>query len=117
MAGVPAPGMPDVVATGKVMATLQDFQLILYVMVVVFIVLVFERLYAGWSMRAERKDMAQERSRLQEEMRLERAKMWEVADKFGSAADKIGDQTDKLVIELQVLRAVAARVESKADAS
>ena len=94
-----APGVPtiDVVETGKVMARLQDFQLILYVFVLIFVVLVGERIWAGWSMRRERE------------------KMWEVADKFGAAAEKLGEQTNKLVVELQVLRALASRVESVTD--
>ena len=104
----------DVAKTGEIIGKLDGIQLALYVLVIIFIVLITERLYVGWAMRAERKDMAAERAALAKEMREERAKMWEVAERFGEAANKIGEQTDKLVIELQVLRAVASRVESRA---
>lgn len=95
------PTQVDVVQVGKVMATLDDVRLIIYVLIVVIVVLIMERVWTAAGVRAERRDM-----------RAEREKMWEVADKFGSAAEKVGEQTDKLVVELQVLRALSSRVES-----
>jgi FtsZ-interacting cell division protein ZipA len=105
----------NVEAVGKVMATLDDVRLILYVAIVLIVVLVLKDFWTAAGMRADRKEMRAERETLRAEAAKEREKMWEVADKFGEAAEKIGEQTDKLVIELQVLRAISARVEGQVD--
>lgn len=96
----------DMQEVGRVMATLDDWRTIVYAMLVIFAIMVLERAAAAWGMRNERRDM-----------RAEREKMWEVADKFGEAAKEYTSATDKVVVELQVLRALAARVESATDAA
>lgn len=103
---VPVQTTPSVTEVGKVMAGLEDFKLIIFVLLVLIFIMVAERAAAAFGMRAERRDM-----------RAERERMWAVADKFGEAATAIGEQTDKLVVELQVLRTLAARVESRATAN
>lgn len=84
---------PDVVEAGRVLATLDDWRAITFVLVFVIVMMVIERGAAAWNMRKERE------------------KMWSVADKFGEAADKLGDTMGELKTELAVLRAVSARVE------
>jgi hypothetical protein len=79
---------------GRVLATLDDWRAIAFVLVIVMLVLVAIIVVLLRATRQERKDMSEERSR-----------MWAVADKFGAAADK-------LTVELQVQAALSARVES-----
>lgn len=87
---------------GEAIAQLQDFRLIMYVLIVVLVIVVTERGFSAWGMRQERKQLAEERK-----------EMWKVADKFTEAAKGVGDTVDKLVIELQVLRALTSRVEQR----
>jgi hypothetical protein len=98
---------PDVVDAGRVLATLNDWRALLYVMVVTqatFIGLVIALVRALLKRSA---DMAKER----EEMSQERGRMWAVSEKFGDAADKLGRETNRVVTELEVQRALNARLE------
>lgn len=99
----------DVEKIGRVMATLDDFRLLQYVLIVVIIGL---GLLVAWLFGG----IGRERRETNATMAAERERMWSVADKFGAAADKIGEQTDKLVVELRVLRALSSRVEVTKDA-
>lgn len=92
---------PDLAEVGRRLAELQDFRLIFYVLIVIVFTMAIERALSAWGMRKERA-----------EMRLERQEMWKVADKFTDAAKEFSEQTNKVVVELQVLRALAARVEA-----
>ncbi len=78
---------------GRVLATLDDWRAMGFVIVILFIVLVFIIFMLLRSTRIERKEMSDERGR-----------MWSVADKFGAAADK-------LAVEMRVQAALLARVE------
>ncbi len=82
-----------VAENGRVLATLDDWRAMGFVIVILFMVLVFIIVVLLRSTRQERKDMSDERSR-----------MWAVADKFGVAADK-------LALEMRVQAALLARVE------
>jgi hypothetical protein len=88
----PSPETLEKLANG--LAQLQDFRLLFYVLIVLIFAMFAERWFASYGMRKERE------------------KMWTVADKFSEAAKDWGAQTDKLVVELQVLRALTSRVES-----
>jgi len=91
----PSPETLEKLANG--LAQLQDFRLLFYVLIVMIFVLIAERWSASYGMRKERE------------------KMWAVADKFSEAAKEFSEQTDKLVVELQVLRALTSRVETLHD--
>jgi uncharacterized membrane protein (DUF106 family) len=78
---------------GRVLATLDDWRAIAFVLVIVLLVLVGIIIALLRATRLERKEMSDERSR-----------MWAVADKFGAAADK-------LTAQLQVHASLSARVE------
>lgn len=91
---------PDVIEVGRVLATLDDWRAIAFVLVVLVIASFVERTWYGASIRRERNDMAAERER-----------MWKVSEKFGAAADKNSDATNKIVTELEVARALNARIE------
>ena len=92
----PVPSSETLQQISHDLAQLQDFRLLFYVLILIIILLITERWLAAAGMRKERQDM------------------WKVADKFSTAAKEFSDQTDKLVIELQVLRALTSRVESNA---
>ena len=93
-----AKGIGQAVAeNGRVLATLDDWRAMGFVIVILFMVLVFIIVVLLRSTRQERKDMSDERSR-----------MWSVADKFGVAADK-------LAVGMQVQAALFARLESALD--
>lgn len=99
---------PDVVAAGRVLATLDDWRALMYIMVITLVLfaaliisLVRALLRRSGEMQEERKAMAAERER-----------MWGVSEKFGDAADKLGGETNKVVTELQVQRALSSRFES-----
>lgn len=96
-----ATGLPNVNDLGRIIPTLDPQQLLVFVLLVIIIIIIIDRWQTSLSIRQERKEMS-----------AERQQMWLVSDKFGEAAKMIGDQTDKLVVELQVLRTLAARVES-----
>lgn len=91
-APTPSPETIEKLADG--LAKVQDFRLLFYVLILVLILMVLER----WTASAG--------------MRKEREQMWAVADKFTEAAKEYSSNTDKLVVELQVLRALTARVEA-----
>lgn len=87
---VPASQKIDVNEAGRVLATLDDWRAIVFVLIFVIFVMIVERGLTSWQMRKERE------------------KMWAVADKFGDAADK-------LTIQYQVIHALFARFESLID--
>ena len=89
----PTPSSETLEKLANGLAQLQDFRLLFYVLIVMVFALIGERWMAASGMRKERE------------------KMWGVADKFSQAAKEFGEQTDKLVVELQVLRALTARTE------
>lgn len=91
---------PDVVAVGRAAARLSDWQTITYFLMVLIVLLIVERYFYAISIRRERRDMGRERER-----------MWQVSEKFGEAADKLGDEVNKVATELEVQRALGARLE------
>jgi hypothetical protein len=101
---VPLQATPSVTDVADGMARLDPTETALFVLIVLFFVMVTERGLAAWGMRQERQQMSSERQR-----------MWDVSDKFAEAAKEYSEATDKVVVELQVLRALAARVESNSD--
>jgi hypothetical protein len=94
------PSIPDPVEAGRVAAQLSDWQTITYFLMVLLVAFLVERYLYSRSVRQERKDMASERQQ-----------MWAVSEKFGEAATKLGEQTNSVVTELQVQRALNARLE------
>jgi len=87
-------GLGQAVAeNGRVLATLDDWRAIAFVIVIVLLTMVGIIVVLLRATRLERKDMSDERGR-----------MWAVADKFGVAADK-------LAVEMRVQAALLARVE------
>ncbi len=93
-----AKGVGQAIAeNGRVLATLDDWRAMGFVIVVLVLVLVFVIFMLLRSTRMERKEMSDERTR-----------MWAVADKFGVAADK-------LAVGMQVQAALFARLESALD--
>jgi len=86
-----------VAENGRVLATLDDWRAMGFVIVILFMVLVFIIVMLLRSTKSERKEMSEERTR-----------MWAVADKFGEAADK-------LAIGMQVQAALFSRLESALD--
>lgn len=101
---VPVTGLPGAKELSDSVVQLQGNQLVVWALLVVIVIMASERFLAAWGMRQERKDMVAERA------------LWmSLGDKFGEAAKELGEQTDKLVVELQVLRHLASRVESKTD--
>ena len=110
MAGPTAPAV-DVAEVGRVSAQLSDWQTITYFMMVLLVLAVIERMYSGYLARKEREAL---QNTLQEEraaMAVEREKMWGVSDKFGDAAQRLGGEIGNVVTELQVNRALSARLE------
>jgi len=90
-----AKGVGQAIAeNGRVLATLDDWRAMGFVIVIILIVMVGIIIALLRSTKQERKEMSDERTR-----------MWGVADKFGAAADK-------LAVALQVHDALLARVES-----
>lgn len=93
--------LPSVVeASGRAAAQLSDWQTVTYFLMVIIVMLIAERVYYATMIRKERRDMAGERER-----------MWSVSDKFGDAAKTLGENTNKVVTELEVQRALNARME------
>lgn len=88
------PQHPDVIKAGEVLATLNDWRAIVFVMMFLIAFMLIERAFASFQMRKERE------------------RMWLVADKFGQAAESMVGTVNELKTELAVLRAVSARVES-----
>lgn len=93
-----APGNPassaDVLEAGRVLATLDDWRAITFIMLFLIVALMTERLWAAWLMRRERE------------------KMWDVAQTMGANAEKIAEAMNGLRTEIVVLRAVSARIET-----
>lgn len=85
---------PDVIKAGEVLATLNDWRAIVFVMMFLIAFMLVERAFASFQMRKEREQM------------------WLVADKFGQAAEQMVGTVGELKTELAVLRAVSSRVES-----
>ena len=86
--------IPDINEAGRVMAELNDWRAIVFVLVFVITMLLIERLWA------------------QREMRLERREMRDLAKSFSDSATKVADALSTLRLEVGVLRVVAARMES-----
>jgi hypothetical protein len=91
-----APQTPqvDVAEYGRVLATLDDWRAIAFVLVIIIFFSFVERLWASYRFSRERE------------------KMWDIAQTMGTNAEKITDALSKLVIEIQVLRGVSSRIES-----
>jgi len=94
------------------LAQLQDFRLLFYVLIILLIASWIERWWAGHAMRREREGLLTTLAAERAQMSKERESMWAVSDKFTEAAKGWKDQTDKIVVELQVMRALNARTES-----
>lgn len=89
-----SPG-PDVIEAGRVMAELNDWRAITFVLVLVIAILLLERL---WSQR---------------DMRLERREMKEIARSFADSAGAVAEALATLRTEVTVLRITSARMESR----
>lgn len=89
------PTQPDVVEVGKVLATLDDWRAITYVLIFIIVVLIVERAWTGWRQQAER------------------SKMWELAARFDASAALVAEALSGVRQEIAVLRAVSSRIESK----
>lgn len=101
-----------VIRAGEVMATLNDWRAILFIMLFVMISLIGIIFYLVTSNRLERKAMVDERKVIAEQAAEERRRIDIVADKFTAAAAKLGENFGRVSEELAVLRAVTSRVES-----
>lgn len=88
------PTIPDINATGEVLAHLNDWRAIVFVLVFIIVVLLWERI---WTQR---------------EMRLERREMRDLTQSFANSAEKVSRALSSLRLEVMVLRATASRVES-----
>lgn len=86
--------MPNVNGAGEVLAHLNDWRAIVFVLVFIIVVLLFERTVS------------------QREMRLERREMRELSRSFAESAEKVSRALSSLRLEVMVLRATASRVES-----
>lgn len=84
---------------GRVMAQLNDWRAITFVLVVVIVVLLFERY---WSQR---------------EMRLERKAMMEIATQFATSAGAVAEALNSVRQEVAALRLVTARIASIASSA
>lgn len=93
------PGTEGVVEVGRVMATLDDWRTMMFIMV---ICLFGQTGIIMWLLRS---------------MSLERRAMWSAAQSFGTNAEKVADALGSLKTEIVVLRATASRVESVAAAA
>lgn len=87
-------GIPDINEAGRVMAQLNDWRAIVFVLVFIIIAFIIERFW------------------MQREMRLERQQLREVATIFGNSAEKVSEALNSLKTEITVLRAVSSRVEA-----
>lgn len=85
-------GLPDVNKTGEVLAQLNDWRAITFVLVFIIVVLLLERIWA------------------QREMRLERKEARELANQFGTSADKVANALHLLQTEVAVLRSTSATI-------
>jgi hypothetical protein len=90
-----------VAGSGRVLATLDDVRAIYFILV---IALLFFGALIIYLIRTNRADRI--------EMRKEREIWMGMGDKFGTAAETLATQTNKVVTELEVQRALSARVES-----
>lgn len=89
-----AKGVGQAIAeNGRVLATLDDFRAMGFVIVILFIFLIFVITMLLRSTKSERKEMSEERTR-----------MWAVAGTMGAAAEK-------LAVEMRVQAALLSRVE------
>lgn len=100
----PAQQHPDVVEAGRVLATLDDWRAITFVLLFVIVALLFERGWAGWRNYRERQQTIDERE-----------KLWELAQSFGANADKVADALNGVTREIYALRAVSSRIESQVE--
>ena len=88
------PSLPNVNEAGEVLAHLNDWRAIVFVLVFIIVVLLLERIWA------------------QREMRLERREMRGLTESFANSAEKVSRALSSLRLEVMVLRATASRVES-----
>lgn len=88
----------DVIEVGRVMAQLNDWRAITFVLVVVIVVLLMDRFLQ------------------QREMRLERKAMMDMANTFASNSGKVAGAMEALRGEVLALRLTTARMESTAAA-
>ena len=84
----------EVVSSGQVLAQLNDWRAITFVLVVVIVVLLLERYWSNKDMRAERKAMM------------------DVATKFAENAGEVAQAMSALRTEIMAFRITTARVES-----
>lgn len=104
-----------VAENGRVLATLDDWRAMGFLVVLFFIVMAVERWSAARGMRAERAEMRKEREQMRLDMQAERNKLYEVADKFTAVAERLGENANRVVTQLEVLKAVSSRVEARND--
>lgn len=84
----------DINEAGRVLAQLDDWRAITFVLVLVIVVLLLERYFT------------------QRDMRLERKAMMDVANQFATNSGKVAEAMSALRQELMSLRLTTARVES-----
>lgn len=75
--------------SGRVLADLNDWRAIVFVLVLIIFLMIMERFW------------------LQREMRLERKEQREISTVFGNSADKVADAISAMREELGILRAVS----------
>lgn len=86
--------LPNVTKAGEVLAQLNDWRAILYVLVFIIVCMIIERVW------------------MQHNMVKERQQMREVAASFATSAEKVGEALSGLRVEVMVLRALSSRVEA-----
>lgn len=105
------PSAPDIADIGRAAAQLSDWQTMAFFLMALLIMAVIERGWSGYSARVERQALAETLRKEREDMAAERGRMWGVSEKFGDAASKLGGEVNNVVTELQVQRALNARLE------
>lgn len=90
----PPTAQPDVIEAGRVMATLDDWRAIMFVMLFIIVFLLLFTMWREWAMQSERKLMRG------------------LATSFAESAGKVADSLADLSTKIAVLSALTARAES-----
>lgn len=91
----------DAVESGRVLANLNDWRAMTWVLVVVIAMLLLERVWARIDMRIERKQMHAERQQIRE-----------LAKDFADSANKTSDALAGITAQMAVMQALSARAEA-----
>lgn len=95
------PQAPDVIAAGKVLATLDDWRAVMFMFAFIIIFLLIFTIWREWAMQSERKLMA-----------AERKEMRELAGSFAASAGLVANTLGELTTKIAVLSALTARAEA-----